>query len=68
MDVAVPHMARRWVRVYVTYTVDEIQHLGHSATLTTTIEQSSDSTKVVFVMDGVPVGMKDEIKGNIERY
>ena len=68
MDIVVSHMARRWVRVNVLYSVDDRQHLGHSATLTTTLEQSSDSTKVVFVMEGVPIGMKDEIQGNIERY
>ncbi|KAG6910285.1 hypothetical protein DXG01_011682 [Tephrocybe rancida] len=41
---------------------------GHSATLTTTLEQSSDSTKVKFSLAGVPTGMEDEIKRNIEGY
>ncbi|KAG6861540.1 hypothetical protein C0995_015273 [Termitomyces sp. Mi166 len=41
---------------------------GHSATLTTTLEQSSDSTKITFSLDGVPTGMEDEIKRNIEGY
>jgi len=41
---------------------------GHHATLTTTIDQGRDSSTVTFVMDGVPVGMEDEIKRNIEGY
>jgi activator of HSP90 ATPase len=40
----------------------------HFATLTTTFEQSSDSTKVRFTLDGVPKGMEDEITRNIEGY
>ncbi|PPQ86935.1 hypothetical protein CVT25_009821 [Psilocybe cyanescens] len=41
---------------------------GHEATLTTTLEQGSESTKVVFSLAGVPLGMEDEIKRNIEGY
>ncbi|KAJ7782704.1 activator of Hsp90 ATPase [Mycena metata] len=41
---------------------------GHHATLTTSIVQGSDSTTVTFVLDGVPTGMEDEIKRNIEGY
>ncbi|PFH51683.1 hypothetical protein AMATHDRAFT_58444 [Amanita thiersii Skay4041] len=41
---------------------------GHTGTLTTTFEQSTDSTKVTFSLNGVPVGMQDEIKRNIEGY
>ncbi|KAG6806497.1 hypothetical protein H0H93_002869, partial [Arthromyces matolae] len=41
---------------------------GHFATLTTTLEQSSDSTKTVFKLDGVPTGMEEEIKRNLEGY
>ncbi|KAF8891339.1 activator of Hsp90 ATPase [Infundibulicybe gibba] len=40
----------------------------HTATLTTTLEQSSDSTKVIFALAGVPTGLEDEIKRNIEGY
>jgi len=41
---------------------------GHSATLTTTLSQSSDSTKVTWNMTGVPVGMEDEIQRNLQGY
>ncbi|KAF7321535.1 Aha1-N domain-containing protein [Mycena kentingensis (nom. inval.)] len=41
---------------------------GHSATLTTTIAQRSDYSTVTFVLDGVPTGMEEEIKRNIEGY
>ncbi|KAG0701785.1 activator of Hsp90 ATPase [Suillus ampliporus] len=41
---------------------------GHFATLTTTFEQSSDSTKVTFTLDGVPKGMEDELTRNLEGY
>jgi len=41
---------------------------GHEATLTTTLDQSTDSTKVKFTLVGVPTGMEDEIKRNIEGY
>ncbi|KAG6854581.1 hypothetical protein C0991_004917 [Blastosporella zonata] len=41
---------------------------GHFATLTTTLEQSSDSTKVVFSLAGVPTGMEEGIKRNLEGY
>jgi activator of HSP90 ATPase len=41
---------------------------GHFATLTTTLEQSDDSTKVTFKLSGVPKGMEDEISHNLEGY
>ncbi|KAF8136555.1 activator of Hsp90 ATPase [Boletus edulis] len=40
----------------------------HEATLTTTFEQSSDSTKVTFTLAGVPKGMEDELERNIDGY
>lgn len=44
------------------------RYKDHSATLTTTLEQSDDSTKVNFSLSGVPKGMEDEIQRNIEGY
>ncbi|KAF8479290.1 activator of Hsp90 ATPase [Russula ochroleuca] len=41
---------------------------GHAATLTTVLEQSTDSTKVTFTLDGVPTGMEDETRRNLEGY
>ncbi|KAF9469372.1 activator of Hsp90 ATPase [Collybia nuda] len=41
---------------------------GHIGTLTTTIAQSTDSTQVTFSLAGVPTGLEDEIKRNIEGY
>ncbi|KAJ7647668.1 hypothetical protein FB45DRAFT_894104 [Roridomyces roridus] len=41
---------------------------GHFAKLTTTINQGSDASTVTFVLDGVPTGMEDEIKRNLEGY
>ncbi|KAJ2930691.1 hypothetical protein H1R20_g6402, partial [Candolleomyces eurysporus] len=41
---------------------------GHAATLTTTLDQGSDSTKVTFSLAGVPLGMEDEIRRNLEGY
>jgi len=41
---------------------------GHDAILTTTLNQSTDTTKVVFSLAGVPLGMQDEIKRNLEGY
>ncbi|KZV71608.1 hypothetical protein PENSPDRAFT_577383 [Peniophora sp. CONT] len=41
---------------------------GHEATLTTTFDQSTDSTKVTFTLSGVPKGMEDELKRNLEGY
>jgi len=40
----------------------------HFGTMTITFDQSSDSTKVTMSLDGVPKGMEDEIKRNIEGY
>jgi len=41
---------------------------GHFATLSTTLDQSTDSTKVTWVMTGVPVGSEDEIQRNLQGY
>lgn len=41
---------------------------GHEGKLTTTLDQQSDSTKVQFKLSGVPRGMEDEIRKNIEGY
>jgi hypothetical protein len=41
---------------------------GHEATLTTVLDQSTDSTKVTFTLDGVPTGMEDETRRNLEGY
>ncbi|KAF8630434.1 hypothetical protein AX17_005411 [Amanita inopinata Kibby_2008] len=41
---------------------------GHTGTLTIAFEQLTDSTKVTFSLAGVPTGMEDEIKRNIEGY
>jgi hypothetical protein len=41
---------------------------GHAATLTTVLDQSTDSTKVTFTLDGVPRGMEDETRRNLEGY
>ncbi|KAJ7578531.1 activator of Hsp90 ATPase [Mycena floridula] len=41
---------------------------GHIGTLTTTLDQSSDSTKITLTLAGVPTGMEDEIKRNLEGY
>ncbi|KAF9652899.1 hypothetical protein BDM02DRAFT_3088389 [Thelephora ganbajun] len=41
---------------------------GHEATLTTSLDQSSESTTVKFTLDGVPLGKEDEIKRNLEGY
>lgn len=40
----------------------------HEATLTTTLEQSSDSTKVTFTLAGVPKGLEGELERNIDGY
>jgi activator of HSP90 ATPase len=42
--------------------------VGHSALLTTALEQATDSTKVTFTLGGVPTGMEDEIRRNLEGY
>ncbi|KAI0699986.1 activator of Hsp90 ATPase [Cytidiella melzeri] len=40
----------------------------HFATLTTTFNQSPDSTKVIWKLTGVPLGMEDELTRNIQGY
>ncbi|KAI0707943.1 activator of Hsp90 ATPase [Earliella scabrosa] len=40
----------------------------HNATLTTTLEQGSDSTKVTWRLSGVPLGMEEEITRNLQGY
>ena len=42
--------------------------IGHDAVLTTTIDQETDTTKVTFKLDGVPTGLEDEIRANLEGY
>jgi len=41
---------------------------GHDAILTTTLNQSTETTKVIFSLVGVPLGMQEEIKRNLEGY
>lgn len=41
---------------------------GHFATLTMKFDQASDSTKLTLTLDGVPKGMEDEIRTNLEGY
>ncbi|KAF8516760.1 activator of Hsp90 ATPase [Gautieria morchelliformis] len=41
---------------------------GHIGTLTTTLDQSSDSTKLVLTLAGVPKGLEDETRRNLEGY
>ncbi|TFK63350.1 hypothetical protein BDN72DRAFT_775985 [Pluteus cervinus] len=41
---------------------------GHFATMTTTVDQGTDSTKITFTLSDAPVGMHDELKRNIEGY
>jgi len=41
---------------------------GHAAILTTSLDQSTESTTVKFTLSGVPVGKEDEIKRNVEGY
>ncbi|EJF66310.1 hypothetical protein DICSQDRAFT_78669 [Dichomitus squalens LYAD-421 SS1] len=40
----------------------------HTATLTTTLDQGSDSTKVTWQLDGVPLGIEEEITRNLNGY
>jgi len=40
----------------------------HVGTLKTTFDQSTDSTKVVFSLAGVPKGLEDETRRNLEGY
>ena len=42
--------------------------VGHSANLVTTFEQVSDSTTLTLSLEGVPIGMEDEIRRNLEGY
>ncbi|KAI0647574.1 activator of Hsp90 ATPase [Trametes meyenii] len=41
---------------------------GHTATLTTTLDQGSDSTKVTWSLSGVPLGSEEEITRNLQGY
>lgn len=41
---------------------------GHQATLTTTFDQSTDSTKIEWSLSGVPSGSEDEIERNLKGY
>ncbi len=40
----------------------------HFAKLTTTLDQGSDSTKVTWRLEGVPLGMEEEITRNLNGY
>jgi len=41
---------------------------GHEATLTTSLDQSPESTTVKFTLKGVPLGKEGDIKRNLEGY
>jgi len=41
---------------------------GHFGTMTFAFNQSSDSTKLTLTLEGVPTGMEDEIRRNVEGY
>ncbi|KIY42948.1 hypothetical protein FISHEDRAFT_68263 [Fistulina hepatica ATCC 64428] len=41
---------------------------GHNATLTTTLTQGSDHTTMKLMLEGVPAGLEDEIRRNLEGY
>lgn len=41
---------------------------GHYATLTTSFDQSTDSTQVTWVLNGVPLGSEGEIEKNLKGY
>ena len=41
---------------------------GHYATLTTSFDQSTDSTKVTWNLNGIPLGSEDEIQRNLKGY
>jgi activator of HSP90 ATPase len=41
---------------------------GHYGILTTSLDQSTDSTTVTWSLSGVPLGMEDEIERNIKGY
>lgn len=41
---------------------------GHFATLTTTFDQGSDYTKLTLCLDGVPLGVEEETRHNLEGY
>ncbi|OCH92085.1 hypothetical protein OBBRIDRAFT_791602 [Obba rivulosa] len=40
----------------------------HVATLTTTLDQGADSTKVIWRLQGVPTGMEEETERNLQGY
>ena len=60
--------AFRVVWIILSFDAFFIPAIGHSGTLTVTLEQSSDSTQVTFSLDGVPKGLEDEITRNLEGY
>lgn len=45
-----------------------IRDTGHEAKLTTMLEQSTDSTKVTWMLEGVPLGMEEETSRNLQGY
>ena len=48
--------------------VDQLVFPDHFAKLTTTLDQGSDSTKVTWTLEGVPLGMEEEINRNLQGY
>lgn len=70
MGLVQPIVALWYVRIASSF-LRSLYHLspvGHFATLTTTLEQSTDHTKVTWSLTGVPLGMEDEINRNINGY
>ena len=45
-----------------------LRFLDHEGTLTATLNQQSDSTKLVIELSGVPKGQEDEIERNLTGY
>ena len=71
MGTVEPNMAFRYtlfaVRVLGSF-ADRLAFLDHFAKLTTTLDQGSDSTKVTWTLEGVPLGMEEEINRNLNGY
>ena len=69
MGAVEPELARRYARRGCSDTcITDTRDAGHFATLTTTLDQGSDHTKVTWSLAGVPLGMEDEITRNINGY
>ena len=43
-------------------------NIGHEAVHTIRFDQGNDSTKVTFSLAGVPTGLEDELRRNLEGY